>query len=373
MLTGLAPGTNVTLDSTKPNQSLNNIVLVFDPALGEFVEIKKHQDNEGVIRYEADGLLIPPELVEILVERDGYEADERISVDEAESEKLAKLVTEKTEQSSKLAAEIETLTDEIETSSKEAVKKNEDGSWRLVTPEGKTVILFAPRGDVSEGRDTFKVISGTLARSGRGPLTINTRLTVPIGSDAETIAYLARRARDLPHIAAKQKKIEELERESKILDRDADRFYDRALELEGLDPRTGTERKYRSTEQKLRDDLGDLVDTVPIYLFDTDEKGNPTNVEKVTIKGEKKSSHEETGGSKGPSACRRTPMTAKSRRPIRTGCSPFASPGKVKMNLQPGASPSGSTDRQTLFPSREWGLPLLREIHDKPSNVRNLS
>ena len=283
MLTGLAPGTNVTLDSTKPNQSLNNIVLVFDPALGEFVETKGYNFNDGVLKQEAQ-----PELVEILAERDIYEADEKISVDEAESGKLAKLATEKMEQSGELRDEIKALIDEIETSSKEAVKKNEGGTWQLVTPEGKAVIIFAPRGNVSEGRDAFKIISGTLARSGRGPLTINTRLNVPVGSDAETIAYLARYARDLPHIAAKQKKIEELERESKILDRDADRFYDRALELEGLDPRTGTERKYRSTEQKLRDDLGDLVDTVPIYLFDTDEEGNPTNVEKVTTKGEKK-------------------------------------------------------------------------------------
>lgn len=67
--------------------------------------------------------MIPPELVEILVERDGYEADEKISVDEAESDKLAKLATQKTEQSSKLSAEIKALIDEIETSSKEAVKK----------------------------------------------------------------------------------------------------------------------------------------------------------------------------------------------------------------------------------------------------------
>jgi hypothetical protein len=68
ILNGIRNGTNITIDSTKPNQSIGagGITLVIEPQSVEY-KSKGYNSNEGTISKESK-----PRIVEILVDRDGY-------------------------------------------------------------------------------------------------------------------------------------------------------------------------------------------------------------------------------------------------------------------------------------------------------------
>ncbi len=89
ILKGVRNGTNITIDSTKPNQSigLGGITLVIDPQSVDY-KSKGYNSNEGAISKESK-----PRIVEILVDRDGYGQSGVTweDIDKAQSEMLERI------------------------------------------------------------------------------------------------------------------------------------------------------------------------------------------------------------------------------------------------------------------------------------------
>jgi hypothetical protein len=265
ILEGIRPGTNVTLDSTKPNQSLasSGITLVFNPTSIK-AEPKGYNANDGVVKSTTK-----PQLVEILVDRDGYPGVNELTQEEIDS-RIEKNLPH-IEAAEKIYQDAKAASDQARTSLEEAITTGvtETGGTYVVNHEGR--ILYDSDGRPMVYKKLRSDPKSVMLSIGNGDSRTWATLKPGMSEDEAIRQLITTRARPYHPMMQAVK-------DAELFERRAWNAYDGLSSMLLTQPRVGV-----TPEDMLRADLGDLSGKYPTYFYDVNEQGDPTGFEPATL------------------------------------------------------------------------------------------